>query len=241
MTTGNSGSRTLNGRVVPVDQLSAELKGSMFGLMHEFYEVERESFFSDLSRKTTVILLEDSNGALRGFTSVALYDLNIDNQVARILFSGDTIIHPDFWGSLELPRVWGHFMYETLQSCGSIPLYWFLISSGFRTYRFLPAYFSEFFPRFDRPTPAEVQAVLDVAAVSLFGDTYDQKAGIVRLKSPTPLRAGVSEPSEERLQNPHIAFFLQKNPGHDAGDELACLTRLQWENFKPFVKRLLRG
>ncbi len=241
MTTVNSAIRTLIGRVVPVDQLSAELKGTMYGLMHEFYQVERESFFCDLNRKTNVILLEDPAGELRGFTSVALYDLCINKVNTRILFSGDTIIHPDFWGSLELPRVWGHFMFETLQACGSVPLYWFLISSGFRTYRFLPAYFSEFFPRYDRPTPPEMQAVLDAAATSLFSDAYDQKTGIVKLYSPTPLRAGVSEPSEERLQNPHIAFFLQKNPGHDAGDELACLTRLQWENFKPFVKRLLKG
>ncbi|MDD3149076.1 MAG: hypothetical protein PHD82_17435 [Candidatus Riflebacteria bacterium] len=241
MTTQSSAGKTLNGRIVAVDALTAEYKDSMYRLMHEFYQVARDSFFSDLSRKTSVILLEDTSGKLRGFTSAAIYDLEAGTEKVKILFSGDTIIHSDYWGSLELPRVWGHFMFETLQSCGSVPLFWFLISSGYRTYRFLPAYFVEFFPRFDRPTPPDMQKILDAAAKSLFSESYDAKTGIVRLSNPTPLRAGISEPAAERLQNQHISFFLQKNPGHEAGDELACLTRLHWDNFKPFVKRLLKN
>ncbi len=241
MTSDNSPGRTLYGRTQPVQQLDAAVKEGMFALMSEFYEVEKTSFLADLERKNTVILLEDGQKNLRGFTSVAIYDLSVGKDAFRVLFSGDTIIHPDFWGSLELPRVWGRFMYETLQASGEKPLYWFLISSGYRTYRFLPAYFNEFFPCFDRETPAAMQNILDLAARQLFAEDYNPDTSIVRLKNPTPLRAGISEPAQERLQNQHIAFFLQKNPGHDAGDELACITRLSWENFKPFVKRLLKG
>ncbi len=232
--------RALTGRIELVNRLDAELKMRMFELMHSFYQVEKSAFFDDLQRKTTAVLLEDSAKVLRGFTSVALSDLELDGKKLQIMFSGDTIIHPDFWGSFELPRVWGKFMFEVLQNAGSTPLYWFLLSSGFRTYRYLPAYFNEFFPRFDRQTPAAMQKILDAAACRLYGDAYDAGSGIVRLKNPTPLLPGVSDPSEERLKNPHIAFFLRKNPGYDAGDELACITRLHHENFKPFVHRLLK-
>jgi len=134
--------KKLVGRVLSLSQLDDAIKISMFELMHQFYFVDQNVFFEDLSNKSTVVLLEDSIGVLRGFTSVALFDLQIENKPIMVLFSGDTIIHPDFWGSLELPRVWGRFMFETLQNCSEIPLYWFLISSGYKTYRFLPAYFN---------------------------------------------------------------------------------------------------
>ncbi|EKD81455.1 MAG: hypothetical protein ACD_39C01800G0002 [uncultured bacterium] len=240
MTSGSENDKKLNGRVIPVKQLSADAKRSMFELMHQFYFVEQASFLADLANKSSVVLLEDSQGALRGFTSVALFDLHIDNQPVKILFSGDTIVHPDFWGSLELPRVWGRFMLEALQECGDIPLYWFLISSGYKTYRFLPAYFKEFFPRFDSETPVKIQKIMDAAASKLFNSAYDAARGIIRLEHPTPLRSGVSDPTAERLANQHIAFFLARNPGYDAGDELACMTHLCLENFKPFVHRLLK-
>lgn len=239
--TSRTAEKKLIGRVMSVTQLDAAIKDTMFELMHQFYFAEKKAFFDDLSHKTTVILLEDVDGILRGFTSVALFDLNVNNQQVKILFSGDTIIHHDFWGSLELPRVWGKFMYETVKECKDVPLYWFLISSGYKTYRFLPAYFLEFFPRYDCQTPADLQLILDTAAQQIFADGYYADQGIIKLKHPTPLRSGVSDPADERLQNPHIAFFLSRNPGYISGEELACITRLSMENFKPFVKRLLKA
>ncbi|PKL50087.1 MAG: hypothetical protein CVV42_03615 [Candidatus Riflebacteria bacterium HGW-Riflebacteria-2] len=232
--------KRLVGRVVPVNQLDDGIRDSMFALMQQFYFVERPAFFSDLANKSSVVLLADCNGVLQGFTSVALFDLNIDDEPVKILFSGDTIVHPDFWGSLELPRVWGKFMFETLQACGETPLYWFLISSGYKTYRFLPTYFNEFFPRHDCETPAQLQKILDIAATELFNSAYDADRGIIRLENPTPLRSGVSDPSKERQANRHIAFFLLKNPGHNSGDELACIARLHLDNFKSYVRRLLK-
>jgi len=241
MTSTSEYDKKLIGRVLPVSQLDEAIKISMFKLMHQFYFVEQAVFFEDLSNKSTVVLLEDSRGILRGFTSVVLFDLQLESGPLKILFSGDTIIHSDFWGSLELPRVWGRFMFETLQNCVDMPLYWFLISSGHKTYRFLPAYFNEFFPRFDAETPTQIRQIMDAAAEKLFGSDYDGDRGIIKLKHPTPLRAGVSDPTKEQQANQHIAFFLNKNPGYKAGDELVCMTHLCWENFKPFVKRLLRA
>ena len=39
--------------------------------------------------------------------------------------------------------------------------YWFLISKGYKTYRFLPLFFREFYPRHDAPTPAWAKEILD--------------------------------------------------------------------------------
>jgi glyoxylase-like metal-dependent hydrolase (beta-lactamase superfamily II) len=181
------------------------------------------------------------DGQIKGFTSAKIFDLKIADETIKILFSGDTIIHPDFWGTLELPKIWGRFMLETLEEIGPQPLYWFLISSGFRTYRFLPAYFHEFYPRHDKATPTKMQEILDSAATRLFGNRYNPAEGIIRLEHPTPLRKGLSASGEERKGNPHIDFFLKSNPGCVEGDELACITQLTLENIKPFVKRLLRS
>lgn len=241
MTADTVSEKKLFGRVLEVVDIDAALRDEMFALMHRFYFAEKAAFFRDLSAKTNVVLLEDQTGKLQGFTSVTIFHLEVEARLVKILFSGDTIVHPDFWGSLELPRVWGKFMYETLLNCVDIPLYWFLISSGYKTYRFLPAYFKDFYPRHDVATPLEMQKILDTAAEKLFGEKYNHDNGIIRLSHPTPLRTEVGEVSDEKMQNPHVAFFMAKNPGHISGDELACITHLHQDNFKPFVKRLLKA
>ena len=34
-------------------------------------------------------------------------DLTVDDRPITAVFSGDTIIHPDYWHELELPKIWG--------------------------------------------------------------------------------------------------------------------------------------
>jgi hypothetical protein len=43
-----------------------------------------------------------------------------------------------------------------------------------------------------------------------------------------------------RLQDPHVAFFVQRNPRHAEGDELACLTRVHPDNFTAAGQRMAR-
>ncbi|MFZ5952227.1 MAG: hypothetical protein ACOYXC_16105 [Candidatus Rifleibacteriota bacterium] len=232
--------RKLTGIIAPAATISETQRREMFALMHQFYLADETAFYHDLQNKHKIILLHDQEQKLQGFTSARLFDLEIKNGSIKILFSGDTIIHPDFWGTLELPRIWGRLMLDTINEIHGIPLFWFLISSGYRTYRFLPAYFHEFFPRHDAQTPAEMQNILDAAATFLFGSRYEPSSGIIKLEHPTPLREVIAPPGEERRKNPHIDFFLNRNPGYVNGEELACITQLGVDNIKPFVKRLLR-
>jgi hypothetical protein len=157
-----------------------------------------------------------------------------------VVYSGDTIIRPAYWGTPALPSVW---IQHVLALAANLPqpVYWLLISSGYKSYRFLPVFYREFYPRYDCPTPADVQAILDGLAAARFGDEYDPVTGIVRFRQgATPLRAGVAEVGEERRRNPHIRFFLDRNSGHDQGDELVCLTQLSFDNLTSAGRRMAR-
>jgi hypothetical protein len=86
-----------------------------------------------------------------------------------------------------------------------------------------------------------VQARLDALALARFGAQYDPARGIVRFAAgATPLRPGVADVDAGRLRNPHVRFFLERNPGHDQGDELVCLTRIHPDNFTAAGQRVAR-
>ncbi len=198
-------------------------------------------FQRDLHNKNWVILLrEEEHGTLQGFSTLAIYTLPFNGQPLSVVYSGDTIIQREFWGTPELPRAWIKTVLEKSAAMPQ-PIYWLLISSGYKTYRFLAVFYKEFFPRYDQPTPPEMKSLMDFLATQRFGADYDPERGIVRFaEGATPLRNGVAKVTEERLRDPHIAFFIDRNPGHLDGDELVCLTRIAPDNFTPAGRRMAR-
>jgi hypothetical protein len=231
----------LQGQGVRRSELSGADIEDMWRLFQEHYDqAEGEIFQRDLDGKNWVILLRDEAAEIQGFSTLALYETFAAGQPLSVVFSGDTIIRPAFWGTPELPRAWIKTVLSA--SVGMVqPLYWLLISAGYKTYRFLPIFFKEFFPCCHCPTPPGIQAILDQLAQERFGADYSAATGITRFRvGATPLRAGIAEVTQERLKDRHVAFFVARNPGHAQGDELVCLTHVHPDNYSAIGRRLMR-
>ena len=205
---------------------------AMFRLLAgHFIGADRETFDADLAAKTCAILLEDDEGTLRGFSTMVVYRTLAAGTPRSIVYSGDTIVDRDWWGSPSLARTWVRAVRLLAPEDGREEVFWFLLTSGFRTYRFLPVFFRDFHPRFDEaPPPESTAAFLDAIARERFGDRYDDASGVVRFARPQVLTPDLLDLPDGRTMDPHIAFFLARNPGHVRGDELACLTRIHDDN-----------
>ncbi len=226
----NSG---LTGRTLATSELSAAQIGEMVALFALYYDdVALATFQRDLRAKNWVTLLFDCDaGRLRGFSTLHIYTTTFQQRPVSVVFSGDTVLERVYRGNYDLPRIWIH---SVLDLCASLPrpLYWLLISSGYRTYRYLPLFYRTFYPRHDAATPPETQALIDHLATERFGRQYDPQQGVVRFsQGATPLRAGEGEITDDELADPNIVFFVARNPGHVRGDELVCLTEIDPANF----------
>lgn len=233
---------SLTSQTLPRAGLAPETIREMFSVFSEnFAQSTLEIFERDLNNKNWVILIRDTErNAIQGFSTLALYETDYEGQRISVVYSGDTIIRPAYWGTPELPRAWIKTVLEESVHMPQ-PLYWLLISSGYKTYRFLTVFYKEFYPRYDKPTPSEMQVLIDQLAAAHFGADYHSNLGIVRFtEGATPLREGVAEITDERLRDPHIAFYIARNPGHTQGDELVCLTRIHPDNFTAAGKRMAR-
>jgi hypothetical protein len=227
--------------VAPAD-LDDATRQAMYALLDAaFLGVTPARFEDDLAAKSWVILLRSAaDQRLVGFSTQQRLETTVCGQRVVALFSGDTIVARAAWGEWALARAWARVAFDLADRCAPLPAYWFLICSGYRTYRFLPVFFREFYPRSERATPPAERRILDALAHGKFGTQYDPALGIVRFDVPTPLRAGISELDARLLSDPTIAFFAKVNPAHARGDELACLTRITRENLTPAGARMLR-
>jgi hypothetical protein len=235
-------SRDLIGEALPRDGLTAHDVQEMFAVFQCYFEnTTPETFSRDLDNKDWVIVLRDPvSQDIQGFSTLACYASVVKKRRIGVVYSGDTIIRPAYWGTSTLPRTWIKTVLRVSEQLPK-PLYWLLISSGYKTYRFLSVFFFEFYPSYDRQTPSEIQEIMHYLAHERFGSDYDPESGIVRFSGGgTPLRKGVAEVSDRRLQDPHIAYFIGKNPGHARGDELVCLAQITPENLTAAGKRMTR-
>jgi hypothetical protein len=228
--------RRLTASIVPHTAVTLEERRQMFALLRKhFAGTARERFEADLREKETVILLRDAgSGRIQGFSTLMRMTAQLDRKDIVAFFSGDTIIDREYWGESTLSRAWGQVVFgEADRIAAERPdtsVYWFLICSGYKTWRFLPVFFREFYPNAARPTPPDVRRLIDTLAARKFGDEYLPAEGVVRFREATPLRSGIADVTDERLRDPQVAFFARVNPGHAAGDELVCLTEIARSN-----------
>src|SRR5262245_6836672 len=172
----------LKGLLVPTPAVTDAQRAAMFALMDRHYEnVTRAAFAADLAEKQWVILLLDpQTEEVCGFSTQVLLDGTVAGRPIKALFSGDTIVDRDRWGDPSLAHVWGRLALSLIDSLADAELYWFLISKGYKTYRFLPLFFHEFYPHFDAPTPAWARDVIDTLGRSRYPERFDAATGIVR-------------------------------------------------------------
>jgi hypothetical protein len=226
-------------RIVPVDAIDRVDRQMMYRLLaSHFVGPDRATFEADLAEKSCTILLEDDTGSLRGFSTLLVYRTCVGGCPMSVVYSGDTIVERSWWGSATLPRAWIRAV-RTLAPANGTPLYWFLLTSGYRTYRFLPVFFRSFYPKHDDPSQAGVD-LLHTIARNRFGTRYDSTTGIVRLAKPQVLKSDLLVLPTGRALDPHVAFFLARNPGHVHGDELACLARIHDDNLTAAGLRMTR-
>lgn len=221
----------LKGSIQEIESLDKITIDSMYHLMDSCYDdVYFDTFKSDLSQKHHSILLRDESKNLQGFSTLAVYPLVCRGETCNVLFSGDTIINPDFWGSSELPKMWLAYSFSLMEQ-SSDPCYWFLMSKGYKTYRFLPTFFNSYIPMLEGPSLEDEIGIRDTFAKTHFSEFYDANNGVIRFGGrKDKLKEGIADIDDRRMRNPQIAYFVSLNPGWQRGDELACVARLDKDN-----------
>jgi hypothetical protein len=221
-------------RVTPSDQICITCRD-------HYQNTSVHQFAHDLAENDIVILLRDPEDARVVGFSTWMKTITIENRNVVASFQATMIIAR----GIDRPRAAVTTVFREAdrirKDAPDTLFYWFLISAGYKTWRYLPTFFVAYAPHPDvHPSPFDRQ-VLQTLAAKKFGDDYHADAGIVRFRRANPLRPGVAEVTERRLRDPLVEFFIRLNPGHAHGDELACLVPIRRSNLTPAGLRMLKA
>jgi hypothetical protein len=231
----------LSSRYVPLQRLSPADTQQMYAVFSQYYQnTTQQTFLHDLSRKSGVILARTRKSKrIVGFSTLTDFDITVDGKRARGLFSGDTIVEPAYWGVRCLHVAFYLQLMRVRLRHPLTPLYWLLISKGYKTYLLLTRNFYAYFP--DRNTPnSPLQQVVSAYSQQLFPDAFDPQRmlldfgeGAQHLKDEV---AGITP--EMCAEDADIAYFEQCNPSWRRGTELPCAGEVSYSALLRYCSRL---
>ncbi|MEC9256798.1 MAG: hypothetical protein VX771_13485, partial [Pseudomonadota bacterium] len=113
----------------------------------------------------------------------------------------------------------------------TLPMYWFLISMGYRTYLILANNFYKYYPNIDGDDP-HLKNVAFTAADNIFPGALNRETGLLDFGEDACTLSDFVTPITDRERAvPKIAFFESRNPSWHKGDEMACVGSLDWGSF----------
>lgn len=230
---------SISANIAEITDITAADRRAMFDLYQRYYGGTNEAlFFSDLADKDYALLLRDDDACVRGFSTLTVIN-NDTPQALRALFSGDTIVDRAFWGQQRLAFNWIRFAGQLKALHPEVPLYWFLIVKGHRTYRYLSTFSIDYYPHHQNPTPPATRDLMTRLARARFGEHFDAGSGLVKFPSSRGyLQPEWAQVPPQDANKPEVRYFLERNPDYASGDELVCLTELTPSNLRPLAKRI---
>jgi hypothetical protein len=203
----------------------------MYSLFEQYYvDVSFECFCSDLAEKTHLFIFR-SNGRLAGFSTIFRKRFPAIGK-HTYLFSGDTVLHEDFWGTKALQKSFFWYILCSKLRSPFQSVYWMLMSKGYKTYMMMRRNFSESYPRFDAPIPAALKSAMDAFYRLKFGEAYDPTQNLIRFRtSHGAVKGFLAAPAPGGQRNAEVAYFLRANPDYRNGTELACIAEIRFQDF----------
>lgn len=226
----------------PVEKITLLDMKTMYGIFEKYYlNTTFQIFEKDLMEKTGVFIIRDpKKDLIVGFSTVTERNFEVNGRVKHAFFSGDTIIEQAYWGNRALQRAMYRYIIALKFKYPTQPIYWMLISKGFKTYLLLANNYFTYYPHCDQKHQYLEQHV-EAYCNQYFAEYYDKNKKLLNFgdayQALDPEIAPITD--EMRKKSKKIAFFEEKNPSWIVGTELPCIGEIHWSDLYRYIHRFL--
>ena len=225
-----------------VTNITSTEKKQMHTILSKYFlGTSFDEFVHDLSQKEVAIFIE-KEGKIMGFSTLVCSEVQVNGESVPVIFSGDTIVEKEHRNSSGLGIEVANYFDRVRERFADREVYYLLATKGWRTYKVLPFFFNEFYPRAGVQTPLKIKEIMDSFCQKKYGLSYDAKRGhIVAEGDPQRIRSeNLYDSAYPDRQSSDIDFFFEKNPNYLDGTELVCIASIDEGNITKRFKRLSR-
>jgi len=227
-------------RFYSIKNISVPRLIEMHKLFIQYYNnADLKTFTTDMAKKTGVFILEDKfRKRIVGFSTWTEMEVIEGGQKALGVFSGDTVIDKSYWGNKGLQKSFIKKLFTTKLMNPKRPVFWLLISKGYKTYLLLTNNFIQFYPCYQTHNE-KLESIVDEYCTQLYPGAYCQESRLLNFGDEyQSLREGVACITPEMKEKNHdIRHFEKLNPTWEQGTELPCVGKVTYSMLLDFMKR----
>ncbi len=229
----------LKGKIEKPKSLPDETVEFIFETLYkDYYDgVTYEGYFKDhFKEKDYVILLSTEDDVIKGFSLQQVIPVQVDGKDVLVLWAGDILVHPDFWGKNEYRLKLSELCLKLHQENPEKLVYRLATPKGYKTYRVVQNLFHKFYPSPDYDYYPEFESkIIDQILSSKYPpDIYDKDRKLLVVREDDHrLAAGFAQITPDKLKDPFIKCFYDRNPDYARGNEIPVISRITPDNLKP--------
>lgn len=226
--------KSLRVKTKKIEELSLRDKIQMWNLYKQYYSHStKDKFNADLKEKSHCYIGYDEDIEVKGFSLFKFYDTDYKGEKVSILYTGDTMFHPDYWGAKSLHIAFITFCVKQMILHPRKKIYWHLISSGCRTYMSMARSTAKYYPNYKEETPSWEKGLIDHITSFQFKNEYNKDTGLIEFdcENEGVFKSDIAPIDDKALRIDEIRFFAQKNPRYMEGVELSCIAKIGVETF----------
>lgn len=229
-------------RFTPIKRVSVKDIRQMYDIFCRYYGfTDMDTFVSDMSKKSGVIMIrrKDTDRVV-GFSTVVSMNMEIGRMKGRGIFSGDTIVEREYWGNRALQMAFFRYVLKEKLKRPMTPLFWLLISKGYKTYLLLANNFHYYYPHPENRYP-QLEPIVRHYCEEMFPGCYDAERGVLDFgENAQFLKNEVAAITDDLRQRvPKIRYFEERNPTWTRGTELPCVGQVNMASMVAYVKKWL--
>lgn len=204
-----------------------------------YHNADLHTFVTDMGKKTGVILLQDKrNERIVGFSTWTELNIKQNGENSIGIFSGDTVVEKEFWGNKELQKTFVKQLLKTKIKNPKTPVFWLLISKGYKTYLLLTNNFPKHYPSHEKNN-IKLESIVDEYCEQLYPSAYNKENRLLNFGDDYQyLKGDVAEITDDMTdENPKIRHFAKLNPSWQQGTELPCVGEVSVHMMWSFMRK----
>ena len=207
-------------------------------------EASYEEFHKVLKTYKYVVTCRDKmDGSLRGVGLAGVERRDLDGYKYTIVRVGLTFLEKSYQGSPILYYMIAYLLLKEMILHPLTPLYTIGKSFTYKSYLLTCHAFPYGYPRYDKETPPLAKKIINEFARSVMtsSDVYDEETFVLK-REKVYIKPGTMEISAKDLEDPHIKFFVERNPGWTKGHQLLNLGQVRWKDILGIIwKSMVRS
>lgn len=236
-------------KFLSIDEIQSQaLFPEMWDIYRNLFDLSEEDFLKSQRNFDYYAIFFSKSGRMVGFCGIRDGQMRLDQQLYRTVYMGHFSVKPDFRGKSLIPLTLVRLFLDHHLKMRKGKLIVWGDAGTYRSYLVMAKGTKYFYPSPD-PTPNAWTPKLAAMGKALghqsVSGTYDPERGIVHSRIQIA-RQKAYQITEKDLLDPHIRYYVERNPGYANGDGLVFLCPANFANLwyymiqKGMLKKMLR-